>query len=286
MNNEKSPYQEHLEIDKQNNIPKKISFSALQALLFSFVAIVTWQIVGGIITVPGFFYKPLNHVLLPLGFLGGTIAAIVILLMLTQTKVAPIIQDIKRQFTITQVILAIACWVCFLPLVEFFTSLIPTDGPFEIIYKLFEESFKMMLDYKIAGFIMVCILAPIFEEIIFRGIILKGMLNFKVNPITAILINGFIFGCAHMNPWQFIGAGFLGVIFGYIYYRTRSLFLPMLLHFLNNALSFSFMMIYGEVEEEVFQPSIFLIGGMTVLGIVAIYLFYKNTNKNEQLEWN
>lgn len=286
MNNEKSPYQEHIEIERQNSLPKKLSFSVLQALLYSFVAVVTWQIVGGIITVPTFFYKPLNHVLLPLGFLGGTVAAIVILLMLTQTKIKPIIEDIKRSFTIPQVFLAIACWVCFLPLVEFFTSLIPTDGPLEIIYKFFEESFKMMLDYKIAGFIMVCILAPIFEEIIFRGIILKGMLNFKVNPIIAIIVNGFIFGCAHMNPWQFIGAGFLGVIFGFIYYRTKSLFLPMLLHFLNNTLSFSFMLIYGDVEENVFQPSFLIIGGMTALGILTIYLLYKNTTKNTFTEWN
>lgn len=270
----------------ENISPQKLSFSVLQALLYSFIAVVTWQIIGGIIAVPTLFYKPLNHLLLPLSFLGGTGAAIVILLMLTQTKFATIIKDIKRSFTAIQVGLAIACWICFLPLIEFFTSLIPTDGPLEILYKIFEESFKMMLNYKLAGFITVCILAPILEEIIFRGIILKGMLNFKVNPIVAIFANGFIFGIAHMNPWQFIGAGFLGAIFGFIYYRTKSLFLPMLLHFLNNAFSFSFMLIYGEMEENVFQPNFYLIGAMMSLGTLALFLLYKKTNNNIKAKWN
>lgn len=280
MNNDNN-FQEFEKINQ-----KKLSFSVLQALLYSFVAVVTWQIVGGIIAVPALFYKPLNHLLLPLGFLAGTGASIVILLMLTQTKFASIIKDIKRSFTAAQVVLAIACWISFLPLIEFFTSLIPTDGPLEVLYKLFEETFKMMLNYKLAGFITVCILAPILEEIIFRGIILKGMLNFKVNPIVAIVVNGFIFGLAHMNPWQFIGAGFLGAIFGFIYYRTKSLFLPMLLHFLNNAFSFSFMLIYGEMEENVFQPNFYLITAMMSLGILALFLLYKNTNNNIKAKWN
>ena len=138
----------------------------------------------------------------------------------------------------------------------------------------------MMLDYKIAGFIMICILAPIFEEIIFRGIILKGMLNFNINPTTAILINGFIFGCAHMNPWQFIGAGLLGIIFGIVYYRTKSLFLPMLLHFLNNTLSYSLMLMQGDMEGEVFaQRDYLLIGGMTLIGILSVYLLIKKTEQ-------
>lgn len=257
-----------------------LSFGILKAFLYSFVAILVWQFVGGIISVPGIFYKPLNHITLPLGFLGGTVAAIIVLLMLTSTKFAVILQSIKHPFTAVQLILSIACWILFLPLAEVFTSLIPTDGPFEEIYHMFQESFEMMLDYKIAGFIMVCVLAPIFEEIIFRGIILKGMLNFKVSPAIAILINGFIFGLAHMNPWQFIGAGILGIIFGFVYYRTKSLLIPMILHCLNNTLSYSMMMIQGDMEGDVFvQSDYILVAIMTLLGVGCIYLLSEKTEQ-------
>ncbi|WP_353097971.1 CPBP family intramembrane glutamic endopeptidase [Empedobacter brevis] len=264
--------------------PEKLSFGIGKALLYSAVAVMIMQFAGGIVSLPALFYKPLNHLLLPLGFLTGTVCAIIILLVLTQTKFASIIQSIKHPFTIIQLILSIACWIFLLPLAEVFTSLIPTTGPLEEIYKIFQNSFEMMLDYKVAGFIMVCILAPVFEEIIFRGIILKGMLNFNIKPTIAILINGFVFGCAHMNPWQFIGAGILGVIFGIVYYRTKSLFLPILLHFLNNTLSYSLMLMQGGMEGDVFaQRNYVLIGGMTLLGILSIFLLIKTKNN---IKWN
>ncbi|WP_413533935.1 CPBP family intramembrane glutamic endopeptidase [Empedobacter brevis] len=270
-----SPFEEF--VTKKEN---KLRFGIGRALFYSLIAVIMMQFVGGVISIPALFYKPLNHILLPLGFFAGTISAIVILLMLTNTKFSTILKDIKHSFTPLQLILAVACWLFLLPLAEVFTSLIPTTGPLEGIYKTFQASFEMILDYKIAGFIMVCILAPIFEEIIFRGIILKGMLNFNVNPTTAILINGFIFGCAHMNPWQFIGAGLLGIIFGIVYYRTKSLFLPMLLHFLNNTLSYSLMLAQGNMEGEVFaQRDYLLIGGMTLIGIFSVYLLIKNTEQ-------
>ncbi|QHC84596.1 hypothetical protein AS589_07220 [Empedobacter brevis] len=264
--------------------PEKLSFGIGKALLYSAVAVMIMQFAGGIVSLPALFYKPLNHLLLPLGFLTGTVCAIIILLVLTQTKFASIIQSIQHPFTIIQLILSIACWIFLLPLAEVFTSLIPTTGPLEEIYKIFQNSFEMMLDYKVAGFIMVCILAPVFEEIIFRGIILKGMLNFNIKPTIAILINGFIFGCAHMNPWQFIGAGILGIIFGIVYYRTKSLFLPILLHFLNNTLSYSLMLMQGGMEGDVFaQRNYVLIGGMTLLGILSIFLLIKTKNN---IKWN
>lgn len=270
-----SPFEEI--VPKEEN---KLSFGIGKAILYSAVAVIIMQFAGGIISIPAIFYQPLNHVLLPLGFLAGTVSAIVILLMLTQTKFTTILQAIKHPFTAIQLILSIACWLFLLPLAEVFTSLIPTTGPLEDIYKIFQSSFEMMLDYKIAGFIMICLFAPIFEEIIFRGIILKGMLNFKVNPTIAILINGFVFGMAHMNPWQFIGAGLLGIIFGIVYYRTKSLFLPILLHFLNNTLSYSLMLIQGDMEGEVFaQRDYLLIGGMTLIGILSVYLLIKQTEQ-------
>ncbi len=265
--------------------PEKLSFGIGKALLYSAVAVMIMQFAGGIVSLPALFYKPLNHLLLPLGFLTGTVCAIIILLVLTQTKFASIIQSIQHPFTTIQLILSIACWIFLLPLAEVFTSLIPTTGPLEEIYKIFQNSFEMMLDYKVAGFIMVCILAPVFEEIIFRGIILKGMLNFNIKPTIAILINGFVFGCAHMNPWQFIGAGILGIIFGIVYYRTKSLFLPILLHFLNNTLSYSLMLMQGGMEGDVFaQRNYVLIGGMTLLGILSIFLLIKKTKNN--IKWN
>jgi membrane protease YdiL (CAAX protease family) len=84
--------------------------------------------------------------------------------------------------------------------------------------------------------ISVSIFAPFFEEWLCRGIILRGLLK-KVKPGWAIVISALIFGLIHGNLWQAIPAFIIGVILGYVYYKTGSLKLTMLMHCVNNTLS-------------------------------------------------
>ena len=79
------------------------------------------------------------------------------------------------------------------------------------------------------------LLAPVFEELIFRGIMLDGLLR-KTSPLKAILLSSFLFALVHLNPWQFISAMVIGLFAGWVYYRTRNLLYPMLIHVTNNAL--------------------------------------------------
>lgn len=257
------------------------SFGIFKAVFYSIIAIFTMQIIGGIIQLPAFFYPIMNHVLLPLGFLVGICVAIGTLLAILKTNTLPIIAEIKQKTSISEVVLAIFIWIGFLPLCEYFTTLIPTDGPLASLYKQFESSFEMLLNYKFAGFLMVCIFAPIFEEILFRGIILRGMLNSKLSPILAIVISGLIFGMAHLNPWQFVGAGLLGSIFGYVYYRTKSLLLPIILHALNNSLSYFLMLQDNSMTENVFDTTDTIsISIFTVFAIILSFILYRVTRKN------
>ena len=78
---------------------------------------------------------------------------------------------------------------------------------------------------------------PIIEEIIFRGIIQKGMINNGVKPRNAILVSALIFGIVHFNPWQFIGAFLLGIVLGVVYFKTKSLLMSIFLHFFNNTIA-------------------------------------------------
>lgn len=83
----------------------------------------------------------------------------------------------------------------------------------------------------------VCIIAPIIEEVIFRGIILNGMLK-RYNPSTAIIISSLLFALIHGNLHQGINAFLLALIIGCIYYKTHSLYLTIYCHFFNNTTSF------------------------------------------------
>ena len=82
----------------------------------------------------------------------------------------------------------------------------------------------------------VSIFAPLFEEWLCRGLVLRGLLQ-KMRPGWAIVISAAFFAVLHMNPWQAIPAFILGLLFGYVYYRTGSLKLTMLMHCVNNTLA-------------------------------------------------
>lgn len=60
------------------------------------------------------------------------------------------------------------------------------------------------------SFMAIVIAAPILEELIFRGIILNGLLK-KYSPIKSIIVSSVLFGIVHLNPWQFVSASIIGL---------------------------------------------------------------------------
>lgn len=86
------------------------------------------------------------------------------------------------------------------------------------------------------------VMAPICEEILFRGIIQDSVVR-KRGPWGGILIASAIFGIIHMIPQQVVAGFFLGIIIGFVYYKTRSLLSAIILHAINNALA-TFMTLF------------------------------------------
>ena len=84
-----------------------------------------------------------------------------------------------------------------------------------------------------SSFLVVAIFAPIFEEWLCRGMVLRGLLT-KMKPVWAIVISALFFAVIHANPWQALNAFLLGLVMGYVYYKTGSLLLTMIIHFVNN----------------------------------------------------
>ena len=95
----------------------------------------------------------------------------------------------------------------------------------------------------------VSVFAPFFEEWLCRGIILRGLLR-KVGPTWAIVISAAVFGLIHGNIWQAIPAFLIGCLLGYVYYKTGSLKLTMLMHCVNNTLAVVFSRIPGLEDVE------------------------------------
>ena len=90
------------------------------------------------------------------------------------------------------------------------------------------------------GYVAVGILAPLAEEVVFRGAILRTLLGImsKKNHWVAIIISAALFGLAHFNAAQFINALLMGLLLGWMYYRTQSLVPGILLHWVNNTMAY------------------------------------------------
>ena len=87
--------------------------------------------------------------------------------------------------------------------------------------------------------------APVFEEWLCRGMVLRGLLA-KIKPAWAIVLSALFFAIIHLNPVQGVNTFLLGLILGYVYYKTGSLWLTMFLHFMNNSSAFLRILLPGE----------------------------------------
>ena len=101
-------------------------------------------------------------------------------------------------------------------------------------YDMMMEVMKQMTGGPLwSSFLVVAIFAPIFEEWLCRGMVLRGLLT-KMKPVWAIVISALFFAVIHANPWQALNAFLIGLLMGYVYYKTGSLILTMIIHFVNN----------------------------------------------------
>lgn len=82
--------------------------------------------------------------------------------------------------------------------------------------------------------LLLCLVVPFLQEMFYRGIILRSMLH-HYSPQKAIFLSSVLFALAHLNVEQF-GVAFVGgIIYGWLFYVTRSLWPGILAHALYNA---------------------------------------------------
>lgn len=264
---------------------KNFKLDIPKAVVVAIMIIVCLQFLAGIISIPAYFNENLYNITLPLSFLVGSLTALGVVMLFLKINFKIIQEHLLNPASIGTVGLSIFFFLFMLPFAEFLTSMVPTTGPrwLEDLYHEIIRAFEIMLDYKVAGFITVCLFAPVFEEILFRGILLRGLLQNRVHPIMAIGLSSLLFGFAHLNPWQFLGAGLLGCVFGFVYYQTKALWICILLHALNNSLSFVMMIKYETMEENISDPNNY--GNVFLSFLVAIiigWIINKLNRKNHQ----
>ena len=134
---------------------------------------------------------------------------------------------------------------------------------------LMQDTFRAM-SRNVFGIISITIMAPLVEELLFRGAIQGYMLRKGMKPLNAILIASAIFGIVHMNPIQIPFAFAIGLIFGWLYYRTGSVVPGIIGHFINN--SIACLQMATLTEEEFNTKTIEWLGAGPTYALFAISL--------------
>lgn len=117
------------------------------------------------------------------------------------------------------------------------TYLIPGIGMQEEMVKMLAAIPRTPLNIA-AGFFAIAVAAPLVEELLFRGLLQNAFA--KHMPIWgAIILSSLLFATVHLQPYAIPGLMSLSIAFGYLYHRTGSLRMNILLHMANNAVALS-----------------------------------------------
>lgn len=106
-----------------------------------------------------------------------------------------------------------------------------------------EQEFDLILKNRM-GYLVVGLLAPLVEELVFRGAVLKALLRWKQNPWIGIAISALLFALIHMNPAQMPHAFLIGLLLGWMYYRTDSIVPGVVYHWVNNTVAYIMYNLY------------------------------------------
>ena len=218
---------------------KNISETKTAFIIVS-LSIISAFLAGGIITWFGMSYAESHQKIITfISFIVGQSLMVVPLIVFLKFKKLPFFHSIRFKIlkynTIKPIILFSTGLIILSDEVDrIIQHFIPTPGyVLDLSYLLKPDSFLGA----ILLFIAVVILAPLGEEIIFRGFLQQILEKYWKDVTQAILFTALIFSLIHMNPYWFVQIYFLGVILGFLAWKTKSIIAPLILHSLNNSMA-------------------------------------------------
>ena len=128
----------------------------------------------------------------------------------------------------------------------------------------------------LVAMLVIAVLPAIGEELVFRGLIQNELYRGTKNIHVAIWVAAILFSAIHFQFFGFVPRLLLGALFGYLYYWSRNLWIPILAHFVNNGLSVLVMYFYqrGSFEYDLENPESVPLNAVIISGVVTIGLLY------------
>ena len=135
------------------------------------------------------------------------------------------------------------------------------------------------------GILCVAVVAPIVEELVFRGAITRILLK-TYSPWKGILISAAIFGLFHINPAQIIPAFLMGIVFAWVYYKTDNILPCCVMHILNNSIAVYITKNYSEIETlDDFLSVGVIFASALAAGIIFALCWKAIDRKTKAIDW-
>ena len=231
--------------------------------------------------------------------IGIFILSSIIFIYLTEKKFV-----ISTSFTRAQLLLAICSMLFCLPIINFLAlwneglHLPEFMAQIENWMRLSEAKSATIMEYFVAmdsytdlviNLVVIALIPAIGEEFLFRGVIQRGLIKWKKNPHFGIWISAFLFSALHMQFLGLIPRFLIGGFFGYLFLWSGSIWLPVITHFLNNALAVLVIFTSSSVVASKKIESMGANSGdipMVIMCCLAVslllYLFYNSKKKSPE----
>ena len=132
----------------------------------------------------------------------------------------------------------------------------------------------------ILAIVAIAVVPAIVEELYFRATLQKIIIDWSGKPLLAIVITAILFSAFHFSYFGFLSRMSLGIVLGLIYYYTKTIWLPILMHFVNNAIGVSALYAVRNNPKKIDQV---MDSNLTFywvfIGLVALVILFKQLKK-------
>lgn len=299
------------EIPEKNNDEKPEIIPAISptaAAVFGLIAVfILYQFGGGILTLAifGFDLKNADINALRLMQAAGQVLFILLpALVLTKFVYEDVTKIIRFKYpSLKEILIFLLGMAILIPLLQSFlyvqnfiiqqlADAVPfinsLKNMFDELDSMVEETYMSLLTQNspmeaVLIVFIVAVVPAVCEEIFFRGFV-QSSFEYKFKPFIAGLVTAIVFGLYHFNPYGLLGLIALGVYFSYATYKSNSIFVPAVLHFVNNFFAVFAFFIFGSedfMKSDSIDPEgieIYITSFIILLTFFSLFIFWVNKN--------
>lgn len=197
---------------------------------------------------------------------GANIIQAIFLFLMPTVIYSALFADSKGEFYVERpliprvlglAILVIFCVQPFVEMVNYYCNLIPFPESIQESIKQLSEDNKKMYDLLfgqkttidlLLNLLIVAVVPGIVEELFFRGCLQRSILKASKNPHVGVWVTALIFSALHFQIAGFFPRILLGALLGYLYLWTKNIWVPILVHIVNNAMVVIILQLLADKE--------------------------------------